>query len=618
MSAADEPLQPGSCDDTSSQALGDRDHCAQSERERPDHVPVLFVWIAWGLMTVAAMLYVARYGSNVPSWDEWDMVPVLTGNQPVTWDWLWSQHNEHRVPVPRLLLLALNRSFGVDFRTAMYFNVLATALLTAGAIAVARRVRGRTSWTDVFIPLVLLNLGQGLNFIWGWQIEFFTSTVLAGAALLLIVLYGRRPNARLGLMLGAILALLVGTGAHGVALVPALASWLAVAAISRWRDSSGEDTALRSASRRDATVLAAVAFAGFAMTALYFVGFEKVPYHPSSPSRRATVVTSLQFLTMGFGPAVRSMWPVSGLLLAGLLSVAAVIGVAALRRSDERCRALGLLAFLGAMGCLALGIGLGRDGFEPRYITLSVPALLAVYFLFTLYAPGGFRAAGQWTMLIAACAALWPNTRFGLQYAQTLRENLAALEQDVANGKPPYKLAYEYGRWLHPHPDVVGDYLPMLRDAGIEPYTHLANDPAFVAIPVPLAPAEIKELEWDATTSTANVTGYRSHLMFKLGVPKRIAGIRLRYTHSKPSGGIPYVSVYWKNGRADDFDTERFTKYSATGDRANWRRGTYVRLNDSESMMTIWVLGEIDAIRIQPDFEPCTFTIHELTLLVEE
>lgn len=603
-----EPNTPhGSCDDASSQAP-----------VAPDHRARAFVWLVWLVMGIAALAYVSRYGSNVPSWDEWDMVPALTGNQPVTWDWLWSQHNEHRVPVPRLLLLALNRPFGVDFRIAMYFNVLVTALLAAAAIVVARKVRGRTSWSDAFVPVVLLNLGQGLNFIWGWQIEFFASTVLAGAALLLIVLYGRRPNARLALLLGVILALLVGTGAHGVALAPALASWLAVAAVLRWRDSSRQDTEARSTARRDATVLAAVAVGGLAMAAIYFVGFEKVPYHPSSPSRRASVVTSAQFLTMGFGPAVRPIWPISGLLLAGLLSVAGVIGLAALRRSDERSRALGLLAFLGAMGCLALGIGLGRDGFEPRYITLSIPALLAVYFILTLYAPGRSRGAGQWAMLIAACAALWPNMRFGLEYGRILRENLAAFERDVANGKPPYKLAYEYGRWLHPHPDVVGDYLPMLRDARIEPYAHLANDPAFSAIAVPLVPAETSELEWDAATLTADVTGYRSHLIFKLDAPARIAGIRLRYTHTKPSGGIPYVSIHWKNGDSDEFDTERFTKYSATGDHANWKRGTYARLDDSESTMTVWVLGEIDAIRIHPDFEPCTFNIHELTLLVEE
>ena len=57
-------------------------------------------WSVWLAMFVAAVAFVAQYASNVPSWDDWDMVPTLTRNQPITWNWLWSQHNEHRVPLP--------------------------------------------------------------------------------------------------------------------------------------------------------------------------------------------------------------------------------------------------------------------------------------------------------------------------------------------------------------------------------------------------------------------------------------------------------------------------------------------------------------------------------------
>ena len=45
-------------------------------------------WGAWAAMLAAALYFVAHYASNVPSWDDWDMVPTLTRNQPVTWDWL--------------------------------------------------------------------------------------------------------------------------------------------------------------------------------------------------------------------------------------------------------------------------------------------------------------------------------------------------------------------------------------------------------------------------------------------------------------------------------------------------------------------------------------------------
>ncbi|MCI0354869.1 MAG: hypothetical protein L0099_07515, partial [Acidobacteria bacterium] len=141
----------------------------------------------WVLMFGAALVFVAWYGSNVPSWDDWDMIPTATGVQPVTLEWLWSQHNEHRIPVPRLVMLGLYGLFGLDFQVGMYFNVISTALLALALAVAARRLRGRWSVTDAFFPLLLLNWGQGVNFIWGWQVEFYLSTVLAGIVLLVIL-----------------------------------------------------------------------------------------------------------------------------------------------------------------------------------------------------------------------------------------------------------------------------------------------------------------------------------------------------------------------------------------------------------------------------------------------
>src|SRR5271166_2822335 len=128
-----------------------------STRARFDRFMSCITVFLWLFMTVAGLGLVARYGSNVPSWDEWDIVPTMTGVQPITLEWLWSQHNEHRIPVPRLVMLALFRIFGDDFRVGMYFNVLSMAALALGLIYVARRIRGRTALVDTFFPLILLN-----------------------------------------------------------------------------------------------------------------------------------------------------------------------------------------------------------------------------------------------------------------------------------------------------------------------------------------------------------------------------------------------------------------------------------------------------------------------------
>src|SRR4051794_36642774 len=136
------------------------------------------------VLLCVAIWYVAAYGTDVPSWDDWDMVPTMTQQQPVTPAWLWSQHNEHRVPLARLVMLGMYR-IRPDFRICMYLNVAMMATLAFSLIRCAKRLRGKLAATDVFFPLVLLGLAQGLNFIWGWQVEFFASTALALCILLL-------------------------------------------------------------------------------------------------------------------------------------------------------------------------------------------------------------------------------------------------------------------------------------------------------------------------------------------------------------------------------------------------------------------------------------------------
>src|SRR6516225_8515450 len=67
----------------------------------------LFVWGTWSLMLIAALTVVGRYSRNVPFMDDWEMVPVLTGLQLNNVAWLWEQHSDHRIPLAKLVLVAI-------------------------------------------------------------------------------------------------------------------------------------------------------------------------------------------------------------------------------------------------------------------------------------------------------------------------------------------------------------------------------------------------------------------------------------------------------------------------------------------------------------------------------
>jgi hypothetical protein len=122
-----------------------------------------------------------------------------------------------------------------------------------------------------------------------------------------------------------------------------------------------------------------------AVDAFYFVGYRNPSYHPHSsgwPAARGTI----EFFTVGLGPAVKTVWPYIH-LFAILVSATVLAGLALLwkNRSSERLCAAGLIVFFGAMAALAAATGKGRAFLGPhlceesRYTWLSLPTFCLIY-----------------------------------------------------------------------------------------------------------------------------------------------------------------------------------------------------------------------------------------------
>ena len=155
-------------------------------REPSARLAPAFVWGVWTLMTLIALACIARYGRNIPLAEDWLMVPPMTGHELHLASWLWAQNNEHRLPLPRLILLAV-LSTTHDFRAGMVLNVLSLAALAAAMIVTARWLRGGvTRASDAFFPLALLHLGDWENLVWAWQFQFVSSAVLICALMLVV------------------------------------------------------------------------------------------------------------------------------------------------------------------------------------------------------------------------------------------------------------------------------------------------------------------------------------------------------------------------------------------------------------------------------------------------
>jgi hypothetical protein len=96
-----------------------------------------------GLATIgfSAYLVVVSY-SSLPYWDGWTQVSYAAhGGNPFTLDWLWKQHNEHRMPIPKLFLLADLRWFHAR-QVFLLASIFVIQLLQLWLLAWSMRVLG--------------------------------------------------------------------------------------------------------------------------------------------------------------------------------------------------------------------------------------------------------------------------------------------------------------------------------------------------------------------------------------------------------------------------------------------------------------------------------------------
>ena len=300
-----------------------------------------------------------------------------------------------------MICWSLFKLTGSNFRATVYLSVALLGLAALVLLRAANRLRGRTSYSDAFIPLILLTWSQYPNLIWSHQIQMISSTVLACVLLALVV----RQDAPFGprLMLGAGLSVLLLPlcGANGLAMTPGLALWLAYQGFRRWR-------ACASGWTWEGFGLLTFAAATLGLVGFYFVNYERAEDAAAPTTIWNGLVTSLQFGTSMLGGGTVYFWPASGALFLGLMAASglALVWVCATRPAD-RPRAIGLMLFLGGLTALALSLGRGREGagFTARYVTMASPIGCGTYFLWGLVRPplgrlvqvGLFTAASRLT-----------------------------------------------------------------------------------------------------------------------------------------------------------------------------------------------------------------------------
>ncbi|MGA2061368.1 MAG: hypothetical protein ABSG67_12870 [Thermoguttaceae bacterium] len=440
-----------------------RDTLAAANRE------ALLAWGIWAILTLAGLCFVTIYGLPFPfGIDEWRWIGQATGNEPVTFAWLWSQHNEHRMFLPRLIYLGLGSISGFDFRLGCYFNVFMLSGLSLAMMKAARALRGKTCLCDAFFPLVLLHWGQFDNLIWGFQLNFVTSVVLEGTILLIVLRCGSQISLKSVVLVTLCLVLLGLCGSYGLVFLPPMACWLFYAAACKW---------LSGGSRAKQIALVMLVFAAMP-AALVWMYIQGLSASPEYMGLYASLRTGIEFISFGIGPAAKEIWPVSGFLI---LIVCAIIVRQCLmvfrNQPAQRLRAAGFLMFFAGIFTLATAIGFGRayigpmGGFETRYITLSAPLLLLVFFLYEVHGSPAMKHHVP-RILFALMSVLFViNTQKGISYSRNLWKQTGKFEQDMRDGISAEAMGMRYAeQWGHEARELIPTRLVWLQTARLGLY----------------------------------------------------------------------------------------------------------------------------------------------------
>ena len=429
-----------------------------------------FVLAVWAGMLVASVLFVARYGSPIPLMDDLELAANYAIPGELSVHGLWTPHNEHRIPMPRLVFLAMMGATK-DVRSGMILQVGVLALLALASILVVRRIRGRTRFHDAFFPLLFQHTGNPQNLLMGFQLAMTLPIAIAFAVPLILATCTPRPSARKILLLGLCTLALPLNGGAGVANAPAFGAWmLATGSGSLWtRDR---------ASRRIGSALAIVGVLSLAAVAAYFVGFSfpRSNKLSHSPGIFRTLEVAMQAASLGFGDAARSLGPWCAVATVAILLSTSVLLLQAWRKDPgERFRASGLAASLAGTVLLALSIGWGRGGIEgtpglaSRYVLLGAPILGTSFLAWLLYG-GRARNLAHLVLLAATTAVLPANVAAGRRFGEALREVTSRIDERARHGASILAIVDEFQRDVYPTRMGAIARFEKLHQAGIAPF----------------------------------------------------------------------------------------------------------------------------------------------------
>jgi hypothetical protein len=436
---------------------------------------VLIVWSVWAAATLSVIVYIWYHGRNVPMWEDLLVVPVMTGHQPMSFEWVTRQYNEHRLVIPKLILACLVRTIP-DFRSGLYLNATVMSAAAASMLMLVRRLRGATHLVDAVLPLSILNIGQGECFLIGFALNLVMTAWISCELIGVVSRTTRSPGWWTCLQAGVFLVLMPLCGGSGITLVPPILVWLAgYVACGWWSD--------RDPGPSGRAIGVLLLMTTSAIVTWYLLGYVRPPNIPAAPSVGAVWATTLQSLSLVISPSRSGYWMAAGW---GVLLLTAVtllgLSVVAWRLPLERPRALGLCAVTVAFLSVAASVGLSRSGtgqsagLASRYVTILAPLLSVLYVAWLLYGPSPVRRAVHIGLLALVCAGIPAQLRFAHELGRGRRDLYVKIERALESGMPSSRLLDVACPALFRKRAMIYESFKMLHQARVGSFRYLIDD----------------------------------------------------------------------------------------------------------------------------------------------
>ncbi|HEY5743590.1 MAG TPA: hypothetical protein VIS99_13730 [Terrimicrobiaceae bacterium] len=121
---------------------------------------------------------IRRTAVNVPFMDDWQFIPLLekTSQGQLTFNDLWAPHDEHRLLVPRIVIIAAMFAFNGDYRMQCCISFLAVEVISLCFLWLLIRLNGECFgvWATWFLAnIALFSPIQFHNWLWPMQFAYF-------------------------------------------------------------------------------------------------------------------------------------------------------------------------------------------------------------------------------------------------------------------------------------------------------------------------------------------------------------------------------------------------------------------------------------------------------------